>query len=183
MEGVQATLQSYFKPISCYPISNEDACNTVALGAASYRFDEMYRGMEVFTTNRLLEAILTRSENGHKYIPLVPLTCEPSEKFSRVDRTFRLQRDCISVSKPLFRGVGPTDHQLSPMRDLRFELNSILREGTAYSLSYRMTPNKTVEFLASFETIEGDLKAHAVVDLSVGNETPTKEKLCQVNIV
>src|ERR1035441_8454223 len=41
MTGLRAALETYFAPKPCFSITDEEACNTVALGAASCRFDEM----------------------------------------------------------------------------------------------------------------------------------------------
>ena len=60
MAAVRAALECYFAPKPCFPISEDEACNTVALGAASCRYDELHRRAEVWMTNRLLEGIYTR---------------------------------------------------------------------------------------------------------------------------
>ena len=48
-------------------------------------------------TNRLLESILTRTEDGTKYIPVVPMTCEPNDDFTEVQHDFLTHRDMIRL--------------------------------------------------------------------------------------
>ena len=62
MAAVKAALESYFAPKPCYSITDEEACNTVALGAASCRYDEQQTSSGVTMTYRLLESILTRDD-------------------------------------------------------------------------------------------------------------------------
>ena len=107
MAGLKAALDVYFAPKRCYEISHEDACNTVALGAASCRFDEQQAHQAVFTTSRLLESIFTRDDDLGTYVLIVPLTCEPSTDFTQVPAAFRLARPAVNLTLPLFRGVGP----------------------------------------------------------------------------
>ena len=123
MTGLRAALESYFAPKPCFNITEEEACNTVALGAASCRYDEMQGQRGVRTTSRLLESIFTRDDDTGEYVPIVPLTCEPSGDFKPVERRFQLQRPAIKHTLPLFRGVGPHDHHLVPLQDLVFILD------------------------------------------------------------
>lgn len=62
MTGLRAALETYFAPKPCFSITDEEACNTVALGAASCRYDEMQGQRGVRTTSRLLESIFTRDD-------------------------------------------------------------------------------------------------------------------------
>lgn len=156
MMGVKAALESYFAPKPCYSITDEEACNTVALGAASCRYDEFRASGSVHMTARLLESILTRDDSARDYIPIVPLTAEPSAEFTAVKSEFRVLRPAIKLSLPLFRGAGPMDHNLMPMDDLVLHLPRVIPEGTRYSLSYRMTTNKTVQLRAGFHPENGE---------------------------
>ncbi len=150
MLGVRAALETYFAPKPCYSITDEEACNTVALGAASCRFDEQQGRQGVNMTSRLLESILTRDDVAASYVPVVPLTCEPSTDFRAVLGEFRVSRPAVTLRLPLFRGVGPMDHHLMPMQDLVLQLPNVVAAGVPYLLSYRMTENKTVQLRASF---------------------------------
>lgn len=182
MAAVKASLRGYFAPVTPYPISDEDACNTVALGAASCRYDQRHRKTQVVMTNRLLESILTRTEDGSRYIPVVPMTCEPSDVFTDVPDEFSTHRDIIRLRMPLFRGTGPTDHQLSPMADLQVDLDKIVPEGTKYWLSYRMNKNKTVELKVMFDIPEGPVRKTAEVCLGAsGQVDATSVPLCRIN--
>jgi hypothetical protein len=151
MLGLKAALESYFAPKPCFNISEEEACNTVALGAASCRYDEQQGHRGVKTTSRLLESVFTRDELSGEYVPVVPLTCEPSGEFTPVQIRFQLQRHAIKLTLPLFRGVGPHDHHLVPMQDLEFEFERVIPTQVPYRLFYRMTQNKTLEMRAVFE--------------------------------
>jgi len=151
MMGLKAALESYFAPKPCFNISEEEACNTVALGAASCRYDEQQCHRGVKTTSRLLESVFTRDELSGEYVPVVPLTCEPSDEFTPVQTRFQLQRHAIRLTLPLFRGVGPHDHHLVPMQDLEFEFERVIPAQVPYRLFYRMTQNKTLEIRAVFE--------------------------------
>jgi hypothetical protein len=126
----------------------------------------MLRGRTVKMTTRLLESILTRSEDGSRYVSLVPLICEPSEGYTQVDREFRTQRRLLNLRVPLFRGTGPNDHQLAPMQDLELPLDRIVDADVPYRLEYRMSSDKTIELRAAFRA-EGvaPILASARVDL------------------
>jgi molecular chaperone DnaK len=183
MAAVRAALECYFAPKACFPISEHEACNTVALGAASCRYDELHHRAEVRMTNRLLEGIYTRSKDGKRYISVVPLTCEPRDDFTAVEDIFRTQRDQIQLTIPLFRGTSPYDSQLSPMRDLELPLDRIVERGTPYSLHYRMSQNKIVELKAVFKTPGGSVEVTGVVD-PFSNKRNARDHLhylCQVN--
>src|ERR1019366_8593047 len=105
-------LESYFAPKPSFSITDEEACNTVALGAASCRFDERRATSEVRMTYRLLESILTRDDATGTYIPIVPLTAEPKSDYEVVDHNFGVPRATVNLHLPLFRGAGPLDHNL-----------------------------------------------------------------------
>ena len=151
MCGLKAALEAYFAPKSCFSITEEEACNTVALGAASCRYDEQQGHRGITTTSRLLESIFTRDDEAGEYVPIVPLTCEPSSDFNSVPTRFEMRRSAVTLRLPLFRGVGRTDHHLVPMQDLELRLPSVVSTGVPYSLFYRMTKNKTVQLRALFE--------------------------------
>jgi molecular chaperone DnaK (HSP70) len=151
MAGLKAALESYFAPKRSFSISDDEACNTVALGAASCRFDEQQTHRDVRTTSRLLESIFTRDDELGAYVPIVPLTCEPSTNFTEVSADFRLARPAVALTLPLFRGVGPTDHHLAPMQDLELQLPKVVAAKVPYKLYYRMTQNKTIEIRAIFK--------------------------------
>jgi hypothetical protein len=151
MNGVKAALSAFFRPKPCYSISEEEACNTVALGAACNRYDELHRQREVNMTVRLLESILTRDDEGQRFVTVVPLTCNPSQQFIEVKHTFKTRRPLINMKLPLFRGTGPDDHHLSPMQDLVLPVEKLVQADTAYKLFYRMTENKTIELKAVFQ--------------------------------
>ena len=184
MTGLRAALETYFAPKPCFSITDEEACNTVALGAASCRYDEMQGQRGVRTTSRLLESIFTRDDETGDYVPIVPLTCEPSDEFARVQTGFHLQRPAIKLTLPLFRGVGIHDHHLMPMQDLEFRLPRLITAQCRYSLSYRMTLNKTLEIRAVFEDgssspvqVESEVEIHQEGRV----KGPTKVPLAQIN--
>jgi molecular chaperone DnaK len=154
MAAVKAALESYFAPKPCYSITDEEACNTVALGAASCRYDEQQKSSGVTMTYRLLESILTRDEGAVRYVPIVPLTAEPSEHFQTVEHTFVVPRPAVNLRLPLFRGAGPMDHNLMAMQDLVLPLPGVAEEGKRYSLGYRVTEDKTVQLRAHFNSAE-----------------------------
>jgi len=152
MAAVKAALEAYFAPKPCYSITDEEACNTVALGAASCRYDERQAASGVTMTYRLLESILTRDDAGAGYVRIVPLTAEPSSQFEPVTHQFVVPRPTVNLHLPLFRGAGPMDHNLMAMQDLVLPLPHVVDEGTQYSLSYRVTENKTVQLRAEFRS-------------------------------
>ena len=47
-------------------------------------------------SQRLLESVLTRSDDGSRFIPIVPLTAEPSTEYVRVDHQFATQRALVT---------------------------------------------------------------------------------------
>jgi molecular chaperone DnaK len=184
MAGLRAALGSYFAPKPCFSITDEEACSTVALGAASCRYDDMQGRRGVRTTSRLLESIFTRDDDTGEYVPIVPLTCEPLSEFTPVDTDFQLQRPAIKLTIPLFRGVGPHDHHLVPMQDLVFQLDRVIPAQTHYRLSYRMSQNKTLEIRAVFE--DGSGKPYQVAsELEIHQEGkvkgPSKLPLARIN--
>jgi hypothetical protein len=156
MGAVKAALESYFAPKPCYSITDEEACNTVALGAASCRYDEQQASSGVTMTYRLLESVLTRDEATASYVPVVPLTAEPSEHFQAVDYRFLVLRPAVNLRLPLFRGAGAMDHNLMAMQDLVLPLPYVVEEGRRYSLAYRVTQNKTVQLRAEFKSDGGE---------------------------
>ncbi len=165
MAAVKAALEAYFAPKPSYSITDEEACNTVALGAASCRYDEKQAASGVTMTYRLLESILTRDDAGARYITVVPLTAEPSSQFELVPHQFVVPRATVNLHLPLFRGAGPMDHSLMAMQDLVLPLRHVVEEGTQYSLAYRVTENKTVQLQAKFRSdgaeslpIDGELE-------------------------
>lgn len=165
MGGVKAALEAYFAPKQCYSITDEEACNTVALGAASCRYDEQRSTSGVKMTSRLLESVLTRDDAELEYVPIVPLTAEPKSDFVEVDHQFRVLRPTVTLRLPLFRGAGPLDHNLMAMQDLVLPLPYVVQEGSEYTLSYRVTANKTVQLRATFFSehsptfvVDGDLE-------------------------
>ena len=137
MGAVKAALESYFAPKPCFSITDEEACNTVALGAASCRYDAATRTSEVRMTYRLLESILTRDDATGTYITVVPLTAKPRSEYEVVDHSFGVPRATVNLHLPLFRGAGPLDHNLMAMQDLVLPLPHVIQEGSHYSLSYR----------------------------------------------
>jgi len=153
MAAVKAALESYFAPKPCYSITDEEAENTVALGAASCRYDEQQASSGVTMTYRLLESVLTRDEGAARYVPIVPLTAEPSELFQTVEQTFVVPRPAVNLRLPLFRGAGPMDHNLMAMQDLVLPLDHVVEEGRRYSLAYRVTQDKTVQLRAEFNSV------------------------------
>lgn len=184
MGAVRASLEAYFAGRPCYAISDDEACNTVALGAASCRYDEMHKQRGVTMRSRLLESVMTRDESGRSYISIVPLECEPSSEFRAVDYSFRTDRPAVTLRLPLFRGVGPTDHNLTPMEDLRLRLPRLVGAGVPFTLHYRMTQNKTIELRARFAPpseqpfeVIGELS----VDASGQAKGPKNVQLAKVN--
>lgn len=184
MASVQAALKAYFSPIPCFSISEEDACNTVALGAACCRYEELYGNRNVTMTNRLLESIFTRESAEKGYLMLVPLTAEPKEEYVRVETEFKTERPVVRLRLPLFRGVSVRDHQLSPMRDLEILLNQVLEKNTTYRINYRLSENKTAEIKVVFDCKDAPLEVFAELDLfdeNTGDRTTLG--LCEVNSV
>lgn len=184
MRCVQRALKAYFAGRHCFSIDEEEACSTVALGAAACRYDELYRNKTVSMRNRLLESIFTRFPNERTYKTLVPLTCEPTKSFNKIEGDFFLNRSTIRFKLPLFRGVSSNDHQLSPIRDLEISLDKVLEANTPYELYYRMTENKTIALKVIFkgkaESIE-KIADFAVFDDKV--DSKSKIALCKVNPV
>jgi molecular chaperone DnaK len=156
MGAVKAALESYFAPKPCFSITDEEACNTVALGAASCRYDERRAASEVRMTYRLLESILTRDDSTGTYVSVVPLTAEPKSEYDLVDYKFGVPRPTVNLHLPLFRGAGPLDHNLMAMQDLVLPLPHVIQEGSYYFLSYRVTENKTVQLRAEFQLENGE---------------------------
>jgi len=184
MASVQMALQSHFAGKHCFSIDEDEACSTVALGAASCRYDEMYGKQKVQMRSQLLESVLTRLPSDRNYTTIVPLECEPSEKFSKIEGNFQLHRPTIRLKLPLFRGVSSNDQQLSPMRDLEIPIRKVLEEGTSYKIYYRMTENKTILLKVIFEGPEGPIEEIADIDLfDDRTELKPKFQLCKVNQV
>jgi len=184
MMGVRAALETYFAPTPCYSITDEEAENTVALGAASCRYDEQHGHRGVDMTSRLLESILTRDEIAGTYVPVVPLTCEPSTEFRPVGEEFRVRRPAVTLRLPLFRGVSPMDHNLMPMQDLVLQLPGLVAAGVPYRLSYCMTENKTVQIRALFSpetsssfVVDGEVD----IDSSDGGRSNKSISLARIN--
>jgi molecular chaperone DnaK len=170
MASVKAALESYFAPKPCFSITDEEACNTVALGAASCRYDEQQACSGVTMTYRLLESILTRDEAAARYVSIVPLTAGPSEHFQTVDHTFIVPRPAVNLRLPLFRGAGPLDHNLIAMQDLVLPLPQVVEEGRLYSLAYKVTENKTVQLRAEFAS-EGSESFFVNGELEIDQDT------------
>ena len=61
------------------------------------------------------------------------------------------------------------DHHLMPMQDLVLKLPSVIATGVPYSLSYRMTQNKTVELRALFEPADA-LAFHVDSEVEIHQE-------------
>jgi molecular chaperone DnaK len=184
MGSVQSALKAHFAPKKCFSISMEEACNTVAFGAAPCRYDELYGSTKVRMTNRLLESIFTRQSGEKRYTTIVPLTCEPSEHFEKVGAQFKLHRPAIGLRLPLFRGVSSVDHQLAPMRDLEISVNEILDKNITYDIFFRMTENKTVELKVVFHTKGGAVESIAKLDLfTERTEDKSSLPLCEINSV
>jgi molecular chaperone DnaK (HSP70) len=183
MAAVRAALAAHFAPQEAFSISDEEACHTVALGAAACRYDELHRGRSVRMTARLLESILTRSEDGSTYVPLVPLVSEPSDAYTPVDREFRTQRRLLTLRVPLFRGTGPHDHQLAPMQDLELPLERIVEADVPYHLEFQMSADKTIQLRAVLRPTGGaSILASAQVDTTGrARAEATKIPLASVN--
>lgn len=179
MQTVKTALELYFAGKKCFSISDEDACRTVALGAASCRYDELFRDRQVTMSNRLLEAIFTR--DGTKYAELVPVEAEPSTSFVPIDRIFRTGRDLIRLRLPLFRGANPTDHQLTGMRDVVFDLQRVVQADCPYTLAYRLSSNKTVELQAAFDSPGARMVSTAHITLGVDDVDAEAFPICNVN--
>lgn len=182
MQGVQSAIQAYFRSKPCVSISEEDACNTVALGAACCKYDELNKYRSVVMTNRLLESIFTREPDTQKYIEIVPLTCEPSDQYRKVNKVFKLVRPAIRVHFPLFRGVSAADHQLVSIRDIEIDLDKILDENTKYEVHYRMTVNKTIELKFVFLSDSERIEKTAFLDVEIGDMSDRADiRLCEIN--
>ena len=152
MYGVKAALAAHFAPTQCLPIGDAGAaCRTVALGAAAYRYDQLNRKAKVKMSKRILEAILTRPSPTSGYLVLVPVTAQQSPEFHLVNHRFTLSTDAVRVRIPLFRGTGPLDHQLSPIRDIMLDLPHLVRADTPYTLAYRVSADKTIQVKATFD--------------------------------
>ncbi len=184
MNGVKATLSAFFRPKPCYSINDEEACNTVALGAACCRYDELNRQREVSMTVRLLEGILTRDDEGHHFVTIVPMTCQPSKDFKKLEYKFKTMRPLINMKIPLFRGTGPDDHHLSPMQDLELPLKNLVPANTNYNIFYRMTENKTIELKAIFELSEQrqlEVAGEVIMDFDGKSKANIPRLECEVN--
>jgi hypothetical protein len=125
---------------------------------------------------------MTRDSSTRKYVPLVPLECEPSGEFRKVAYEFRTERPCVTLRIPLFRGVGPNDHHLAAMEDLRLALPNVVEAGVPYELLYRMTENKTIELKAQFRPPQGafEVRGELSVD-SVPQGIERHHPLAKVN--
>lgn len=184
MRAVKAALECFFAPKRCFSLSDEEACNTVALGAACCRFDELRRGQNVRMTARMLESVLTRSEDGVTYIPLVPNDCGPAEEFVKVEHEFRTVRDTITLRLPIFRGTGSRDPQLSPMRDCIIHLRQLIKRDTSYFVFYRITKDKTIHLKVRFDTPAGEIEEVTSLELdSVSTARQGGSCLATVNCV
>lgn len=182
MAAVRSALAQHFAPQQPFSISDEEACHTVALGAAACRYDELHRGRSVRMTSRLLESILTRSEDGSSYVPLVPLNSEPSATYTAVGHAFRTPRRLLTLRVPLFRGTGPHDHQLAPMQDLEVPLDRIVEAGVPYHLEFQMSPDKTIQLRAEFRPgSNAPILASAQVDAGRSRTAAAKTPLASVN--
>jgi len=181
---VQRALKSYFAGKHCFSIDEEEACSTVALGAAACRYDELFGNRNVSMRNRLLESIFTRMPNERTYKTLVPLTCEPTKSFNKIEGKFFLPSSTIRFRIPLFRGVSSNDHQLAPIRDLLIPLDKVLEANTPYELYYRMTENKTIALKVIFREKIGSIEK--VADFTLFDDkadSKLKSALCKVNLV
>lgn len=184
MTAVRPALMAYFGTTACYAISDEEACSTVALGAACCQYDKIQRHRRVRMTARLLESVMTRDYEGLRYVTIVPLECVPSEQFRTVDHQFKTSRPTVTLRLPLFRGVNSADHHLSPMQDVELKLPHVLDTGVDYSLEYRMTPDKTIQLRATFRPpSEAAITLEAKVDIesAVHQSSVLKTPLSQVN--
>lgn len=167
MAAVQSALTGYFPSIPCQPISDEQACHTVALGAAACRYDSLHRRQAVRMTKRLLDTVFTRTGEAGEYVPLIPLDTEPTEAFREVDQEFRTPRRLVRLVLPLFRGVSKDDQQMVPVDDLTIDVGRVLDASTAYRIEYRVTPDLEVLFRVVFATSEGPLARDARVDMGL----------------
>ena len=184
MQSVQRALKAYFAGKPCFSIDEEEACSTVAMGAAACRFDELYGGTKVEMRNRLLECIFTRFQNDKSYTKLVPLECEPTKNFNKISGIFQLNRPTIRFRLPLFRGVDANDHQLSPIRDLEIPLDAVIDSNTPYELHYRMTENKTIALKVTFKGTNGPIEK--VADFAIFDDKVELRKnveLCRINTI
>lgn len=184
MQGVQSALKAYFRNKPCVSISEEDACDTVALGAACCRYDELNRHRNVVMTNRLLESIFTREPGNQQYIEIIPLTRQPSDDYKKVNHNFKLTRPAIKIRFPLFRGVSAHDHQLVPMRDIEIDFDRILGSDTRYEVYYKMTMNKTIELKFIFLSDGGRVEKTTFLDVETKDRTNREDvKLCKINLI
>lgn len=185
MLGLQRNLEAYFSGKTCLPIDEQNACNTVALGAASCRFDSIHKGgKKVKMTNRLLEAIFTRFPGNTEFITIVPLEAEPSSEFKQISHKIILQQPTILFKFPLFRGVNRHDHQLVPMRDLEFPLNKVMKKGTSCEFFYRMTDDKTIILKMTFQDSHNTTEIQADFHLQDGAGASSYEQcLYKINTI
>jgi len=182
MQSVQRALKAHFASKPCFSIDEEEACSTVALGAAACRFDELYGETKVEMRNRLLESIFTRFQNEKAYTQLVPLECEPTKSFNKITGNFYLKRPTIRFRLPLFRGVDANDHQLSPIRDLEIPLDAVMESDTPYELHYRMTENKTIALKVTFKGTNGPIEK--IADFALFDDRVELKRnidLCRIN--
>jgi molecular chaperone DnaK len=170
MAAAQAALAAYFPESPCLPISNEQACHTVALGAAACRYDALHRRQAVRMTKRLLEIVFTCTGEAGEYVPLIPLDTEPSETFRPVDQEFRTPRRLVRLVLPLFRGVSKDDQQMVPVDDLEIDVGRVLDAGIPYRIEYRVTADLEVLFRVVFDTPQGPLTRDAAVDMDLDGE-------------
>ncbi|HEV3259244.1 MAG TPA: Hsp70 family protein [Gemmataceae bacterium] len=181
MASARSALESYFAPTPCLPISQDEQCHTVALGAAACRYDDVHRRQSVRMVKRLLETIFTRAGQSPHYVPLVPLDSEPAADFQDSGQQFRTPRRLIRIVHPLFRGVSETDQQLSPIGDLRCDLDDVVERETPYRIAYRVTPDMTLEFRIILEG-GGPLPFNASIELGTAGTGPDALRpLCAVN--
>jgi hypothetical protein len=152
------------------PINDEQACYTVALGAAACRYDAQHRSQAVHMTKRLLETVFTRLGESGEYVPLIPLDTEPSEDFRKVDQEFVLPRRIVRLVLPLFRGVSKDDQQMAPVDDLTIDIGRIVSADTKYRIEYRVTPDLEVLFRVVFSTPGEPLVCNASIDMTLDDD-------------
>lgn len=182
MCGVKAALEARFAPKHCQPIGDAGAaCLTVALGAAAYRYDQLNRNATVKMSRRTLEAILTRPTPTSEYLVLVPVTAQQSLDFAPVSHRFTLPTDAVRVRIPLFRGTGANDHQLSPIRDVLLDLPHLLRADTPYTLTYRVSADKTIVVKARFECEHAPVDVEGSAPLDNADDDPAGVTLYPIN--
>jgi hypothetical protein len=189
MDGVRRALQAYavqrrFSVHGFEPIDEEHPCDTVAQGAAYFQYQKLFGEGRIEVTNRFLESILTRDDDGRGFVEIVPLGCEPDESFRVSPTEFRTTQQVLRIKRSLFRGVGPYDHQITAIPDLvTRQLPDVVAEGSPYCVAFRLSGDKLIDLRVNLVLNGTPYEEVISVDpfASAGQPGEKLPPLCRVN--